>query len=305
MRTFFRTAVVAGVVVLNAFSAWGAFEDPLWTARSAALGGAMTVMGGDPSAVFYNPAATVNMERPAAHFTYAKLFAGLDEVDLSLNEFALVQPLKSFSAITLGWGRVNAAGLRREDTVTVGVSHLFRNLGRAGDVSVGMSGRALIQTFSPDAGSAGDPVFRRGRSRNDVAIDLHAHMAEVEPISSRLSLGLSLRAINRPDVGFVQKDKMPLETVVGVGYRWGDYQFPLDIVVRGSDVTPQVGVEGRFAEDRLALRLGTDTDQVGAGMGYRRELSHRLSLSLDYAFLWPLKVEGTSGSHRVTVGVTF
>ncbi|HNI56708.1 MAG TPA: hypothetical protein PKZ00_03925 [Elusimicrobiota bacterium] len=37
----------------------------------------------------------------------------------------------------------------------------------------------------------------------------------------------------------------------------------------------------------------------------RYERPNGLVLSFDYAFLWPLNIQGTSGSHRATLGVRF
>jgi hypothetical protein len=88
------------MLALVAGSAEAAFRDPLWSARAAALGGAFTALGDDPTAAFYNPAATTELKSPAANFTYAKLFAGLDEVNVSLSEFAYVRPLKSFNVLS-------------------------------------------------------------------------------------------------------------------------------------------------------------------------------------------------------------
>ncbi len=302
----FTCLVVIGLLLAPGFrSAHAAFRDPLWTARSAALGGAFTAVNGDPTSVFYNPATAVHMTRPAANFTYAKLFAGLDEVNLSLNQFAYARPLKSFSVVTVGWGSVNASGLRREDTAILGFSHLFRDTGGLGEIAVGVSGRYLSQSFTLDARTVGDPVFKNGRTRGDFALDLHAFLPVVSALSENLAAGLSLRAVNRPDVGFSSKDRLPMESVLGVLYKWKNFAFPVDLVHRGGELTPEMGAEASFVENRFALRLGTDTDQVGAGLGYRRTLSPRLALSFDYAFLWPLKIEGTSGSHRATIGVSF
>lgn len=293
------------MLALVAGSAEAAFRDPLWSARAAALGGAFTALGDDPTAAFYNPAATTELKSPAANFTYAKLFAGLDEVNVSLSEFAYVRPLKSFNVLSVGWGSVSASGLRREDTVTLGVAHLFRDLGDLGNLSLGVSGRWLSQSFTLDNRTSSDPVFRDGRTRNDFALDLHAHVTEVDALSRNLALGVSLRAVNRPDIGFASKDKLPMEAVLGLAYRWRNCTLPLDIVQRGSDVTPEAGLEARFAADHLSVRFGSDTHSLGTGLGYRYERPNGLVLSFDYAFLWPLNIQGTSGSHRATLGVRF
>ncbi|MBL0348926.1 MAG: hypothetical protein IPP68_00925 [Elusimicrobia bacterium] len=304
-QTLRRSLAAAGVLLAGVSGVRAAFRDPLWSARAAALGGAFTALGDDPTAAFYNPAATTEMKSPAANFTYAKLFTGLDEVNVSLSQFAYVRPLKSFNVLSVGWGSVSASNLRREDTVTFGAAHLFRDLGDIGNLAVGVSGRLLSQSFTLDNRTSSDPVFRDGRTRNDFALDVHIHLAEVDALSRNMALGLSVRGINRPDIGFASKDKLPMEAVLGLAYRWRNCTLPLDIVQRGSNVTPEAGVEARFAADHLALRMGSDTHSIGTGLGYRYERPTGLVLSFDYAFLWPLNIQGTSGSHRATLGVRF
>ena len=283
----------------------GAFQDPLWSARVAALGGAYTTMGDDATAAFYNPAATVAMEHPTAQFSYAKLFTGLEEVDLSLNNLAYVHPVGEWGVLTAGWGSVVAGGVRREDTLTVGGAHLFKNIPYVGDVAVGMSLRHLSQSYTLDQRTTNDPVFQEGRTKSDVAVDAHVYVPPVPVGHGRVSTGISFRALNAPDVGFATAETLPVEIALGVQYQWGRYSFPVDIVTRSGEVTPQFGVEALFLENRMAIRAGSDTNQVGAGLGYQHQLNDRLGLSFDYAFLWPLELKETSGSHRATVGIKF
>ncbi len=282
----------------------GAFEDPLWSARVAALGGAATALNAGPVAAFYNPASVVAQENTEVEFTYAKLFAGLDNVNLSLSELSYLQTLPGDNVLTAGWGSVSASGLRREDTLAIGASHLFQDVKWIDKIAAGATFRYLSQSYTLDPRSAGDPVFQDGTSRSDVAIDLHAFVPEIPRVPS-LKAGLSIRSLNQPDVGFSETDKLPLEVAVGAHYRWKNMAFPLDLVFRGGDATPQLGIEALFLKDRLALRGGTDTDQIGTGVGYSHELGAKRALVFDYTFLWPLNLQDTSGSHRATLGVRF
>lgn len=298
------SVLIGGLLVFSAPRVNGAFKDPLWSARVAALGGAATALDAGPAAAFYNPASVSEQKNIEVEFTYAKLFAGLDNVNLSLSELSYLQPLAGSNVLTAGWGSVNASGLRREDTLAIGASHLFEDVKWIDRISAGATLRYLSQKYTVDTRSASDPVFQDGTSRSDVAIDLHAFVPEVPYVSS-LAAGLSIRSINQPDVGFSETDKLPLEVALGAHYRWRNLAFPLDLVFRGGDFTPQLGVEALFIKDRLALRGGTDTDQIGTGVGYRHDLGSKRSLVFDYTFLWPLKLEDTSGSHRATLGVRF
>lgn len=302
--TIRTNVLIVSLVLLFSPRIHGAFKDPLWSARVAALGGAATALDAGPVAAFYNPASVVAKENSEVEFTYAKLFAGLDTVNLSLSELSYLQTLPGANVLTAGWGSVNASGLRREDTLAIGASHLFKDVKWIDQISAGATLRYLSQSYTLDTRSASDPVFQDGRSRADVAIDLHAFVPEVPYVAS-LAAGLSIRSINQPDVGFSESDKLPLEVALGAHYRWRNLAFPLDLVFRGGDFTPQLGVEALFLKDHLALRGGTDTDQIGTGVGYSHELGNKRALVFDYTFLWPLKLQDTSGSHRATLGVKF
>jgi hypothetical protein len=299
-----RGLLVAGLV-LAAGSARAAFLDPLWSARVAALGGAYTALSDDSVAVFYNPAATARMEMKSAGFSYAKLFAGVDDVDLSLSQVSYLHPLTGFNTLGVGWGSANASRLRREDTVVVSLAHEIREIPALKRLAVGVSARWLSQAYTLDDRTSSDPVFRDGRGRRDTAVDVHLFLPEVSRAPVELSAGLSVRSLNRPNVGFSETERLPVETAGGVALRWKNWTLPLDLVGRGGDFKVQAGLESALWNRRLALRAGTDTDQAGAGFGLRLPVSVRTTLIIDYAFLWPLKIQDTSGSHRATVGLTF
>lgn len=304
MRAVPICLVLSGWIAVTPLRA--AFEDPLWSARAAALGGAFSTIGDDPTGAFYNPAAVAAARPWGANFGYAQLFTGLDNVDLSMSQLAYVHPLPEGTAISIGWGSVVAGGLRREDTVVLGVAQRIENVPAIGILSAGASLRYLSQKYTLDAArSAGDPVFRDGNQRGVVAIDVHAHVPEMDPLLEGLSMGLSVRGLNNPDVGLGSEARLPTEVVFGLKYDFKRWSLPMDMVARDGEIEPHLGVEGRVARDRVALRAGTDTHQAGVGFGYAHPLGQSTQLQMDYTFLWPLEVEGTSGSHRATIGLRF
>jgi hypothetical protein len=60
-----------------------------------------------------------------------------------------------------------------------------------------------------------------------------------------------------------------------------------------------------MAKDALAFRLGANADEVGGGLGYQFHLGKKMLMRIDYAILWPFNVEGTNGSHRVSLSSSF
>lgn len=304
MKKFAFITVLLSLVFALGGLAHAAFKDPLWSARVAALGGAATALEAGPVAAFYNPASVVSQKEKEAEFTYAKLFAGLDEVNLSISELSYLHPLPSHTVLSAGWGSVNASGLRREDTLAIGVGHLFQDVTWIDKISAGATVRYLSQSYTLDQRTTNDPVFKDGNSQSDFAIDVHGFVPEV-PYVAALSAGLSIRSLNQPDVGFAEKDTLPLEVSLGALYHYKKINFPVDLVFRDGDLTPQVGVEALFFKGRLALRGGTDTDQIGTGIGYTHDMGEKVGIVFDYTFLWPLNLQDTSGSHRATLGVRF
>jgi hypothetical protein len=298
-------ALAAGLALSLAAAARAAFLDPLWSARVAALGGAFTALSDDATAVFYNPAASVKMLRRQTNFTYARLFTGYSAVDLSLSQFAYVQPLRSLSVIGVGWGNFTSSRLHREDTLVLSYARHVKDFWKDGDIAAAVSVRYLSQEYVLDERAAGDPVFQGGRRAQNATFDLHVFTSKLAETAPNLSLGLSIRSLTRPDVGFSERERLPLEVAVGGLYQWRNLVFPLDLVRRGDALRPHAGVEALFLKNKAAVRFGSDTLQLGSGFGYQQDLSKNFTVALDYSFLWPLKFEENAGSHRATVGLKF
>jgi hypothetical protein len=243
------------------------------------------------------------MSQKALNLSHAKLFTGMDEVDFSMSEAAYIHPASAHAVVGAGFARFQSKGLHTEDTIVVSYAHRYGE--GSGGTAVGVSLRHLTQSFELDERSARDPVFQKGRRQSAMALDLHAHTRALETWMPGLALGLSVRSLNRPDIGFLEEERLPLETVAGVVYRWRTLALPLDVVKRDGSVRMRLGMEAAFAKERFAIRAGGDPDRLASGIGYRQALPNGSSLLFDYAFIWPLKLKESSGSHRVTMGVKF
>ncbi len=287
--------------------AHAAFQDPYWTARVAGLGGAYAGISDDSAGIFYNAAGTAKAESADIQFTYAKLFAGVDEVKLSLNHLSYIRPMGSYGVLGLGWGNFTSADLYKEDTILLSYALNLKGLAEKihlrGDISAGIGVRYLRRKFDLDARSSADPVFRDGSQKQAAAVDAHV-MVEPEQIEG-FKIGLSAKGINRPDVSYQDGEKLPMEITGGISYRWRNITIPIDITSRNGEIKPHFGGEVKLWRERVALRIGSDKDQLGSGVGYEHRLGTRFGIGMDYSFLWPFELANSAGSHRASVGLKF
>ena len=303
MRNLMKNVWAFFVILGLTGGAHAAFLEPYWSARVAGLGGAYTAVSDDATGIFYNPAAGVGAGKRQMDFSYSKLLTGLDGVNLALGQVAYAQPLGASSLLGVGWGHFDAANLYREDTFLVSFSQSLKPLFPAypGELSVGASAKMLARDFTMTDRTSGDPVFKDGSRKNAAAIDLHLYSRPVQA----LSFGLTVRSINRPDIGYKSEEKLPLEVTGGLLLRWRNLAFPLDVTSRNGELTPRLGTEASFLNGAFVARMGGDMHQVGMGFGCSRNISKTFAVVFDYAFILPLAVQDTTGSHRTSFGIKF
>ena len=308
MRTaklgFLFTLFISQFSILDPLHA--AFLDPYWSSRVAALSGAFTALSNDASAVFYNSAAAVYNRRREADFTYARLFAGLEGENIALNNFAYHQPVGRYTAYGIGWGSFTSE-IYQELSLAVSYARDLKPFLRSyeGELSVGLAVRYLSRKFDLDVRSSADPVFKDGSRVNAAALDLNLYSVPDPLHLPGLSLGLSLKSVNQPDIGFRDRERLPTEVHGGILWRKGRFNFPIDISARKGEITPHAGIEASLWNNQFRLRGGYDKSQMGTGFGYEHSLSPSFTMDIDYSFLWPLELKETSGSHRATLGVKF
>ena len=125
-------------------------------------------------------------------------------------------------------------------------------------------------------------------------------------LTDKLSLGLSGRHLNRPDVGLVSKDQVPMELRGGLAYRMRRVSVLADVMRRdaGPDAAQTMRMGGGLewqAMDRLALRAGGNNTQLTAGFGITLK-----SLRVDYAFdLAYQAMQDSGGNHKLAVSIGF
>ncbi|MBI3012160.1 MAG: hypothetical protein HYY63_00875 [Elusimicrobia bacterium] len=287
--------------------AWSAYEERYWSARVASLGGAYEALSDDSVGIFYNTAGLIQARGKDASFSYARLFTNLSGVNLSLSQFGYLHPLGERRRVGIGWGSFGTSDLYREDTVVIGYCEDVASLvpDMKGIFSLGISARYLLRKFTLDDRASGDPLFKDGSSKGVPAFDIHLYTKPDFEILNGFSFGVSLKSLNQPEIGFKDKEKLPQELAAGTVYEWKNLKIPFDLTVRNSKMRPHAGTEIKFMQGEVAVRAGSDLDQLGGGLGYGKNLGSNYSLTVDYGFLWPLTVESTAGSHRVTLGIKF
>src|SRR5574344_1823186 len=95
--------------------AHGAFEDTYWGVRALGMGGAFTAVANDSNAPLYNIAGIANVNEKEVSLMGARLFAGLDGVEISANYLGFVYPLakEEYGALSFAWSSLGTPGLAR------------------------------------------------------------------------------------------------------------------------------------------------------------------------------------------------
>lgn len=288
---------------------FAAFKDNGWGARPSGMGGAFTAVADDANAPLYNPAGIMQLKSPEGSFMYSRLYTGLDGVNLGLNYLAYVHPTATIGSFGINWANFVASDLYREDTVTLSYAHSLNDFYEEleNEYLVGANIKYLRNSFTLDERSRVDPVFSGGKSADAYALDLGFMVNFYEE-----SLGFSIKNINEPDVGLRTREVVHREYRAGFAYFIGNFWkieealAAVDGSFRNDIFEYHIGWENWFAHRTFALRFGTNSDEVDMGFGYVQDLgASGISLEFNYALLWPLEIDDTTGSHRVSLTMRF
>lgn len=315
-----RIQNIVALMFLLSVSATGqaAFKESLWGARPASLVGAFTAVADDANAPAYNPAGISFITHNEITFMYARLFSGVnfysgdDTSRLGLGYFSYVPTIKAkaYGSYAVSWTNFAATNLYREDTLslTAADSYQFETLRSAPIFSYGGNLKFLRRAFSTDQRTDQDPVFNGGRDSNAVTVDLGVMVRPNWAVLPGLKFGLAGQNLTEPDIGLHARDRVPIKLSFGVAYQ--DSSLPLinpafEFSRRGGRTLLTGAWEAWVAKDVLALRVGANADELGGGIGYQFHLANKLTMRLDYGLIWPFNVDGTTGSHRVSISSSF
>ena len=296
-----------------------AFQENLWGARPAALAGAFTAVADDANAPAYNPAGVSLLTQNELTFMYAQLYTGVnfyagqnDTSRLGLGYFSYVPKIDdgAYGSYAISWTNFVATNLYREDSFSLSAadSYQFESVGNKPILSYGLNLKMLRRSFSTDSRTDQDPVFSGGRDSTAITGDIGLLLQPNFRLMPGLRFGFAGQNVTRPNLGLASSDQVPARYSFGVAYH--QPSFPLfnpavEISHRGSRTMVAGSWEAWVSPEVLALRVGGNADELSGGIGYQFELFSKLRLKLDYALIWPLNVDGSSGSHRVSISTSF
>lgn len=278
-----------------------------WGVRPLGMGGAFTAVANDSNAPLYNPAGLAAISKQEISFMSARLFTGLEGVDIGLNYLAYVYPVNNIAGnLGITWSALSSPGLYREDTANISYGRYINDIISINDtnISFGVNVKYYRNEYKLDMRTENDPVFSNGNIASAIAGDA-AVLAELKNIG--VSIGFASKNINSPNVGYKTNDVIYNENVLGLAY-YNDklpylglpcFTLAVDVVNRDKDTNYRAGVETWLFNNHFAIRAGGRSEDLTFGLGYEFEFAPGTILTLDYAFAWPLKMEQTTGSHRL------
>ncbi|MGQ0645331.1 MAG: OmpA family protein [Elusimicrobiota bacterium] len=272
--------------------------------RASGMGGAYGAVSDDAGAVFFNPAGLRLIKKTELDLAYGKPFTGAKGVELWSGAGTFAVSGKSWGSAAVSWTEASVQDLFSEKNLILSYAHGLPLAGRP--LRLGASWRRVRQDYDLDARAAGDPVFRSGDDAAASAYDIGA-LYGFGP-EERLRLGAAVRSVNEPDIGFQQSVPLPRSYRLGLSYllpagRLGaDFLPAFDALWIDGRRDYFMGMEARLRVHPLALRAGTNIvgdrgRDAALGFGYALPLAGNWKIILDYAFLYPLRLEETSGSH--------
>ncbi|MFH1369454.1 MAG: hypothetical protein ABII64_10060 [Elusimicrobiota bacterium] len=297
-------------------SVFAAFKDPGFGTRPMGMGGAFCAVADDVNAALYNPAGVYITDTYSVGLMYAKLYAGLDDVNLGLQHAAFIMPTENKGNFGFTWAQFTSASDYREDTMILSYAKGFQ-VKVVPEFYAGINLKSMGHAYTLDERTIDDPVFADGNSKSALAIDLGAWAALTSNSENETALGLMLKNLNEPDVGLKTEDKVPSELRIGVKHSIAEmgstsnFLIAADLSYRNqanekeqNKVNIHIGSEAWFFDELLGLRAGGNMNSFGAGFSIKRAISSTV-MQLDYSLLMPLSIEGTSGSHRMSVSCGF
>ena len=288
-------------------SLFSAFQQSNWGSRPIGMGGAFTGIADDSYAIIYNPGGLAQLKRAEVSFMYAKLYTGLDTVNLGLSYFSAAVPVRNYGCFGFAWTNFTSADEYMEDAFLISFSRYL-----SGNIAGGINLKYLGHRFVLDERTKNDPVFKNGNSCYNLTLDAGVLASFSVGTKKAVTAGLAIKNLTQPDVGLKTVDTVPMEITLGASYRMNETIIPaVDLTYRAQSwgntedkLTLHLGTETWFFNHILAARGGFSSSEFALGFGLNPPILES-RIRLDYSFIWPLEVQQTQGNHYLTLTVQF
>lgn len=302
---------------------FGAFLDTGWGARPTALGGAFCSLADDANAPFWNPAGLARLKRPEITCMYSRpymgleLYAGEDTTSLGMGFFSFALPVKELGVFGISATDFYTASLYQEMSYLLSwatdiehflsvvkgelIEYKWENEPR---FYAGLNIKFFSHKYTLDDYSRDDAVFQGGTSKMSFTFDV-GFLADLP--AQNLLLGFSCENLTQPDVGLKDKDPVPMDLRFGASYSGFkrvvpscDVSYLMNDSAKQSEMNVHLGSEVWLFQDRFCIRAGGNINEASLGLGAGSSIGGLL-FQIDYAFCYPLKIEGSYGTHRISL----
>lgn len=301
-------------IIVCALELEAAFKDGNnYSARVSGMGGAFTAIADDASAPMYNTAGLGFNKGIKSIITYSRPFMGLDQVDLSYSYLSLIFPMEDIGIIGVGYNNFIASDLYNEYTVLLSYGLDVNQMIPLKTLEIfwGVNVKYLYHGYTLDQRSIIDPVFSSGKGKGNVGFDTGVLLRRFSNRLKNLNIGIFVKNINQPDVGLSSEDTVSQEYRLGFSYYFeknmGKIKFvpAVDLVYRNEDLNIMGGIETLLFKKLLIIRTGGNFNEISFGLGTFYQLKKIMDFSFNYAFLYPMGIEGGYGSHQISLMLEF
>lgn len=281
-----------------------AFREINFTPRSSALSGAFCAVSDDASAVIYNSAGIGQIKKYELNFSYTKLFAGLEDVNISLNYGSIVLPLGWFvGAIT--YNELLEDSYNERMIILTFSKEVTSFLNKIYDFDIktfsGINLKYLRNQFVLDQRTINDPVFTSGSSKDNYTLDLGFLF-----VKDNLSAGISGKNLTQPDTGLTNKENLPVELRLGLGYKFLNSRLSVDVSYREQQwgkmedkINVHLGIENELFKDVLNIVAGVNMTEFGCGFLFKIPARTKFESYVNFSFNYPFYLINFSGNYRV------
>jgi len=250
------------------------------SSRARGMGGAWAASGDDATALAYNPALLMEVERMSIVATYLRPNQQSFE-SLAYAAFSFPSWRKQRMAVAVRSFGVDYQGASLENETTLTFSHAFPILKDIhSQVYIGYCLNAYMLEF-------GATQTMDLGSETSFGLDIGV----LGVLRERTRLGLFFRNINEPSVGKYRSEPIPQWITAAVSYRpYYGVVTELDVrTMRGENIEVLVGMQFSVAE-MLDLRAGFQTEPNTLSGGFTLKIK---SFEVDYAYSTHTALPGT------------